>query len=330
MKNKLKIGICGYGNLGRGVDSEIAKNRDMELAAIFTRRKPGELARAGSGARAPVVSVQSAAEWKDRVDVVIMCGGSANDLPVQGEEFAKIFNTVDSYDNHSKILDYYQSIDEAAKSGGNISIVSAGWDPGVFSLLRLYMSAILPNGRPYTFWGKGVSQGHSGAIRGIEGVKNAIQYTLPDESAMELIRKGERPELSARQRQSRLCYVVAEEGADTGRIEREIKQMPAYFADYDTTVHFISGDELAANHSKMAHGGSVIYAGETGYGNKQVIELSLKLDSNPEYTASIMLAYARAAHRLSANGESGARTVFDIPMSLLSAAGRDEIITAIL
>ena len=328
MNKKIRIAVCGYGNLGRGVESEILKNPDLELAAVFTRRKP-----AGSvkiKANAPVVHVDAAKDWKDKIDVMILCGGSANDLPEQGPEFAKIFNTVDSFDTHAKIPAYFKAVDASAKSAGKISIISIGWDPGLFSLMRLYAGAILPAGKTYTFWGKGVSQGHSDAIRGIEGVLDAVQYTIPVDSAMKKIRNGETPALTAREKHTRLCYVVAAENADKKRIEKEIKEMPNYFDEYDTTVNFISAAELKAAHGKLPHGGNVIHMGATGAGNNHAIEFSLKLDSNPEFTASVLLAYARAAYKLSAKGERGARTIFDIPPVLLSSSSAEELIKNLL
>jgi len=328
MNSKIRIGICGYGNLGRGVESEAAKNPDMELAAVFTRRKPAESLQIK--ARVPVVHIDNAAGWKDKIDVMILCGGSANDLPAQGPELAKTFNTVDSFDTHAKIPGYFSAVDRSAKSGGNLSIVSIGWDPGLFSLMRLYMGSVIGDGKTYTFWGKGVSQGHSDAIRGIEGVVDAVQYTIPEGSAMERIRNGERPELSTREKHTRLCYTVAAKDADKARIEREIKEMPNYFDEYDTTVHFISAEELKANHGKLPHGGNVIHIGATGAGNSHVMEFSLKLDSNPEFTASVLLAYARAAYKMSGKGECGARTIFDIPPGLLSPLGAEDIVKNLL
>ena len=328
MDRKIKIGICGYGNLGRGIESEIAKNPDLELAAVFTRRKPAESLQIK--ANVPVVHVDQAAEWKDKIDVMVLCGGSANDLPLQGPAFAKIFNTVDSFDTHAKIPDYFEKVDNSAKSGNHVSIVSIGWDPGLFSVMRLYAGAVLPDGKTYTFWGKGVSQGHSDAVRGIKGVADAIQYTVPVDSAVRRIRDGETPELDAREKHTRVCYVVAEEGADKARIEKEIKTMPNYFDEYDTTVHFISLEELKANHGGLPHGGNVIHTGATGTGNRNAIEFSLKLDSNPEFTASVLLAYARAAYRLFVKGERGARTIFDIPPILLSSLSPEEAIKDLL
>ena len=328
MKKRIRIGICGYGNLGRGVEAEIVKNPDLELVVVFTRRKPAESVQIKSNAS--VAHVDSGADWKDKVDVLILCGGSANDLPVQGPEFAKIFNTVDSFDTHALIPDYFKAVDKSAKSGNNISIISIGWDPGMFSLMRLYMGSIMRTGKTYTFWGKGVSQGHSDAIRGIEGVVDAIQYTIPVDCVVEKIRKGENPELTTREKHTRLCYVAVAEEADKKRIEKEIKEMPNYFDEYDTTVCFVSAEELKTNHGKLPHGGSVIHMGKTGEVNKHLIEFSLKLDSNPEFTASVLLSYARAAYKLSAKGECGARTIFDIPPILLSTFDTEEAIKNLL
>jgi len=316
MDGKIRIGICGYGNLGKGIESEITKNPDMELAAVFTRRQPAEALKIK--ANVPVVHIDSAFEWKDRIDVMIMCGGSKSDLPAQVPGFAKTFNTVDSFDTHAKIPNHFEAVDQAAKAGNHISVISAGWDPGLFSVLRLYTGAIIPEGKTYSFWGKGVSQGHSEAIRRVEGVEDAIQYTIPNETAIDRVRKGENPELTAREKHTRECYVVAADGADKERIESEIKTMPDYFADYDTTVYFISMEELKANHGRMMHGGKVVHFGKTGEGNSQMVEVSLALDSNPEFTSSVLIACARAAYRLSAAGETGARTIFDIPPKLLS------------
>ena len=323
MDRKIQVAVCGYGNLGKGVESEIAKNPDMELAAILTRRKPVESLKTGSDT--PVVHIDDALEWKDKIDVMILCGGSKSDLPQQGPLFAKDFNTVDSFDTHAKIPEYYEAVDEAAKAGNNISIISIGWDPGLFTLIKLYGGAFIPEGKTYAFWGKGVSLGHSEAIRTIEGVEDAVQYTIPVDSAMERVRNGENPELTTREKHERVCYVVASPDADKDSIETGIKTMPYYFAEYDTTVHFITRDELKANHAKAMHGGNVIHTGETGEGNKHVIEFSLKLDSNPEFTSSVLIAYARAAYRLSAEGENGARTILDIPPSLLAAEDQEEL-----
>jgi len=318
MQNKIRIGVCGYGNLGRGVESEIGKFPDMELAAVFTRRSPAGSLKIDSDA--PVVSAGDAPEWKNKIDVMILCGGSAHDLPSQGPAFAKDFNTVDSFDTHANIPEYLNSMDDAARSGKNVAVISAGWDPGIFSLMRLYMGAFLPEGETYSFWGKGVSQGHSGAIRGLEGVAGAVQYSIPNEAAIESIRKGERPKLSVREKHKRLCYVAIEEGADRDKIESKIKNMPNYFAEYDTTVNFVSLEELQRNHAALPHGGNVLRSAVSGAQNNQLLEFSLRLDSNPEMTSSVLLAFARAAHRLSQRGESGARTVFDIPPALLSFA----------
>ena len=318
----IRIAICGYGNLGRGIESEISKSKDMNLVGIFTRRNPESLI---VNSNVPVINIKEINEWKDKIDVMIMCGGSATDLPMQVPEMAKIFNTVDSFDTHAKIPEYYQNVDNSARNSEKTSIISGGWDPGMFSLIRTYSNAILSEGKTYTFWGKGLSQGHSDAIRRISGVKNAVQYTIPIEESMERVRRGENPELSTREKHLRECFVVAEEGADIEKIEEEIKTMPNYFSDYDTTVHFISEEELKQNHSKMAHGGFVIHSGETGNGNKHVIEYSLKLDSNPEFTASVLIALARAAYRLNKKGEYGAKTILDIPPALLSQKTPEEL-----
>ena len=322
--DKIKIGIVGYGNIGRGVEQAIKRNDDMELAAVFTRRDPATVSIQTEGAA--VKHFDDMVSMKGEVDVMILCGGSATDLPVIGPEVAASFNTIDSFDTHAKIPEYFANVDKAAKEGNNISIISVGWDPGMFSLNRLYAESILVQGSTYTFWGKGVSQGHSDAIRRIDGVKNAIQYTVPIEDAVEQVRSGSEPELTTRQKHLRECYVVAEEGADKAAIENAIKTMPNYFSDYDTTVTFITEEELKANHSKMPHGGFVIRTGETGYeGNKHVIEYSLKLDSNPEFTGSVLVAYTRAAHRLSKKGECGARSVFDIAPAMLSQMSAEEL-----
>ncbi|MCL2387826.1 MAG: diaminopimelate dehydrogenase [Defluviitaleaceae bacterium] len=321
MSNKIKIGICGYGNLGRGVEAGIAHCPDMELVAVFTRRTSAFQTKS----KVPVVHIDNANEWKSKVDVMVLCGGSANDLPVQGPALAKIFNTVDSFDTHAKIPEYFNAMDASAKSSGNISVISIGWDPGLFSLMRLYMGAVIPSGKTFTFWGKGVSQGHSDAIRGIDGVVNAIQYTIPSDSAMSRIRSGENPELTTREKHTRECFVVADNEADKGRIEKEIKEMPHYFDEYDTTVHFISEAELKANHGNLPHGGNVIHIGKTGDDNNQAIEFSLKLDSNPEFTSSVLLSYARAAYRLAEKGEQGARTIFEIAPILLSASSASKL-----
>lgn len=320
--DKVKVAICGYGNLGKGIESEITKSEDMELVAIFTRRNPESLK---INSNTPVVSTTDMNEWTDKVDVMIMCGGSATDLPEQVPETAKLFNTVDSFDTHAKIPEYFEKVNESALSTNHTSIISGGWDPGMFSIMRTYADSILHNGGTYTFWGKGVSQGHSDAIRRISGVKNAVQYTIPIEEAMDRVRNGENPNLTVREKHLRECFVVAEEGADKEAIENEIKNMPNYFSDYDTTVHFITEDELKANHSKMPHGGFVIHSGETGSGNKQTIEYSLKLDSNPEFTASVLIALARANFRLHQKGDFGAKTVLDIPPAMMSTKTAEEL-----
>ena len=323
--SKIRIGIVGYGNLGRGTELAIRQTPDTELACVFTRRDPSSLKILTSGV--PVYSVDDIAAHKDDVDVLILCGGSATDLPVQGPKFAEMFNTIDSFDTHAKIPEYFDAVDAAAKKGGNVSIISVGWDPGMFSVNRLYASSILPEGENYTFWGKGVSQGHSDAIRRIEGVADARQYTIPVESAVEAVRSGSNPELSTRQKHTRECFVVAKEGADKALIEKTIKEMPNYFADYDTTVHFISAEEMKRDHSGLPHGGFVIRSGKTGE-NKEtshVIEYSLKLGSNPEFTSSILVAYARAAVRLSKEGQTGAKTVFDIAPAYLSPKSGAEL-----
>lgn len=316
----IKIGILGYGNLGRGIECGVKQSPDMELAGVFTRREPGSFPILTPGVS--VFSVDDLPAQKDRIDVLILCGGSASDLPVQTPEFVKYFNVVDSFDTHAKIPEHFEAVDAAAKKSGNVAIISTGWDPGMFSLSRLYANAVLPEGKEYTFWGRGVSQGHSDAIRRIEGVKDARQYTCPVESALKAVRSGENPELSTREKHTRECFVVAEEGADLKRIEEQIVSMPNYFADYDTSVHFISMEELKKNHSQIPHGGFVIRSGSTGWENenKHVIEYSLKLDSNPEFTASVVTAYARAAFRLKKEGQSGCKTVFDIAPAYLSPA----------
>lgn len=325
----IRIGIMGYGNLGRGIECAIKQNDDLELAAVFTRRDPATVSILTESAA--VCNVKDVEDWKDKIDVLMLCGGSATDLPVQTPEYAKLFNVVDSFDTHARIPEHFANVDKAAKEYGHVGIISVGWDPGMFSLNRMYANAILPEGKDYTFWGKGVSQGHSDAIRRIEGVKNAIQYTVPIEEAVERVRSGSEPELSTREKHLRECYVVAEEGADKALIEKTIKEMPNYFADYDTTVTFVSEEELKAEHSKMPHGGFVIRTGETGReGNKHVIEYSLKLDSNPEFTSSVLVAYARAAYRLANNGDCGAKTVFDIAPGLLSMKSAEQLRKEIL
>ena len=321
----IKIGILGYGNLGRGVECAIKHNPDLELVAVFTRRAPETVKILTE--TAAVYSVNDAEKMKDKIDVLIICGGSATDLPKQTPEYAKMFNVIDSFDTHARIPEHFDSVDAAAKESGHIGIISVGWDPGMFSLNRLYANALLTNGKDYTFWGKGVSQGHSDAVRRIKGVKDAKQYTIPVEAALEAVRNGENPDLTTRQKHTRECFVVAEEGADLAQIENDIKTMPNYFSDYDTTVHFISEEELKRDHSGIPHGGFVIRSGKTGWNdeNNHVIEYSLKLDSNPEFTSSVLAAYARAAYRLSCEGVSGCRTVFDIAPAYLSEKSGEEL-----
>ena len=321
----IRIGIAGYGNLGKGVEAAVKNAADMELVAVFTRRDPESVKIKTEGVKA--YSFDSIADFKDKIDVIVNCGGSATDLPVTTPAIAENFSVIDSFDTHARIPEHFANVDAKAKEGGNIAVISVGWDPGMFSLNRLYMNAILPNGKDYTFWGRGVSQGHSDAIRRIDGVVDARQYTVPVESAVESVRNGENPELTTRQKHTRECYVVAEEGADKARIENEIKTMPNYFADYDTTVNFISLDELKKNHSGIPHGGSVIRSGFTGFDldTKHTIEYSLKLESNPEFTGSVLTAYARAAYKLRDSGETGCKTVFDIAPALLVDMDGDEI-----
>ena len=326
----IRIGIMGYGNLGRGVECALKQNPDMELAAVFTRRAPEKVQILTADVK--VCHVSEAPEWKDRIDVMILCGGSATDLPEQTPEYAKMFNVVDSFDTHARIPEHFANVDGAAKEGGKIGVISVGWDPGMFSLNRLYANAILPEGRDYTFWGKGVSQGHSDALRRIDGVKDAKQYTIPVEAALEAVRNGENPELSTREKHTRECFVVLEEGADAAKVEEEIKTMPNYFADYDTTVHFISQEELNRDHSGIPHGGFVLRSGKTGWEkeNSHLIEYSLKLDSNPEFTSSVIIAYARAAYRLHKEGQTGCKTVFDIAPAYLSSKTGEELRASML
>ncbi len=327
--DKIRIGIVGYGNIGRGVELAVARNEDMELRAVFTRRDPSAVKIHTDGAA--VKHMDDMLSMKDEIDVMVLCGGSATDLPVMGPMIAADFNTIDSFDTHARIPEYYADMDKAAKEGGKIGIISVGWDPGMFSLNRLYAEAILPQGSTYTFWGKGVSQGHSDAIRRVEGVKNGIQYTVPVEAAVDRVRSGSEPVLTTREKHLRECYVVPEEGADLAAIETAIKTMPNYFDEYDTTVTFITEEELKAKHSSMPHGGFVIRSGESGEaGNKHIIEYSLKLDSNPEFTASVLICYARAAYRLAKAGECGARTVFDIAPALLSMKTPEELRAGLL
>ncbi len=321
----IRIGIYGYGNLGRGVENAIAQNEDMELVAVFTRRSPDALKTERE--ETPVYHVSDAAKMTDKIDVMILCGGSATDLPVQTSEMAKLFNVVDSFDTHAKIPEHFERVDASAKASGKVALISCGWDPGMFSLNRMYAGAILPDGSDYTFWGRGVSQGHSDAIRRIEGVLDAKQYTIPVESALDAVRGGEMPSLTTREKHTRECFVVAAEGADTQKIEREIKEMPNYFADYDTTVHFITMEELKRDHSGIPHGGFVFRTGKTGRNleNTQIIEYSLKLDSNPEFTASVIAAYARAVARMASEGMSGCKTVFDVAPAYLSPKSGEEL-----
>jgi diaminopimelate dehydrogenase len=321
----MKIAILGYGNLGRGIEAAIRQNEDMELAAVFTRRDPKTVKL--NTEDVPVYHVDKAKDMKDDIDVLVICGGSATDLPVQTPEYAKYFNVIDSFDTHANIPKHFANVDKAAKENGHVALISCGWDPGMFSLNRLYANAILPEGNDYTFWGKGVSQGHSDAIRRVEGVKNGKQYTIPVESALEAVRSGSNPELTTRQKHTRECFVVAEEGADLAKIEETIKNMPNYFSDYDTTVHFITEEELQAKHSGIPHGGFVFRTGVTGLNkeHKHVIEYSLKLDSNPEFTSSVLLAYARAIYRLHKEGQTGCKTVFDIAPAYLSPLSGEEL-----
>ena len=321
----IRVGILGYGNLGRGVECAIRQNPDMELAAVFTRRAPESVRILTPGTK--VLPVSEVAAMKGKIDVMILCGGSATDLPEQTPELARDFHVIDSFDTHAKIPEHFAAVDAAAREGGHVAMISVGWDPGLFSLNRLYASAILPDGFHETFWGKGVSQGHSDAVRRIDGVKDARQYTIPIDSALDAVRAGGDPGLTTRQKHLRECFVVAEEGADTARIEREIKTMPNYFADYDTVVHFISEEELARDHSGLPHGGLVIRSGKTGWEGEHnhIIEYKLQLDSNPEFTASVLIAYARAACRMAAEGQTGCKTVFDVPPAYLSAKSASEL-----
>lgn len=321
----MKIGILGYGNLGRGVECAIRQNDDMELRAVFTRRNPESIKLLTSGV--PVIHVSDIESYKDEIDVLIICGGSATDLPTMTPEYAKCFNVIDSFDTHARIPQHFANVDKAARETGHVALISAGWDPGMFSLLRLYGNCILPEGNDYTFWGKGVSQGHSDAVRRINGVKNAKQYTIPVDEALLSVRAGENPELTTRQKHTRECFVVAEDGADLAYIENEIKTMPNYFADYDTTVNFISEEEFNRDHKEIPHGGFVFRSGVTGLEKEHnhVIEYSLKLDSNPEFTSSVIVAFARAINRLSSEGATGCKTVFDIAPAYLSPLSGEEI-----
>ena len=324
---KIRIAICGFGNLGQGVEKAVANSEDMELIAIFTRRNPEEIAKQTS---TKVVSIKEAINYVNDVDVVVMAGGSATDLPEQVPTFAKLFSTVDSYDNHKKIPEYLATVEKEATKGGNISIISVGWDPGLFSIIRNYLKSILPNTEVYTFWGEGISQGHSDAVRRIQGVKDARQYTIPIPEVVERVRNGENPDLSDGEKHIRVCYVVAEEGADKGKIEQQIVTMPNYFAPYKTTVEFITEEELKRDHSGLPHGGFVVCTGETSPGVKQKIEFKLILDSNPEFTGSVLTAYARAAYRMKKEGATGAKTVLDVPPVLLYPGSREEVIEKLL
>lgn len=322
MQKAIKIGIVGYGNLGKGVEKAIVQNPDMELTAVFTRRQPEQM-NGAPGVRFEHIS--KAEQYKGIIDVMILCGGSATDLPEQSPLIARMFNTVDSFDTHAKIPEFYEAVNAAAQEGGNVSIISTGWDPGLFSLNRLLAEAILPEGRDYTFWGKGVSQGHSDAIRRVPGVKAGVQYTIPVQEVIDRIRSGETPELATREKHLRQCFVVAEEGANKDDIVSTIVNMPNYFSDYDTTVTFITEEELRANHSGMPHGGFVIRSGVTGEGTKQIIEFGLTLGSNPEFTASVLVACARAGYRMSQDGVKGAKTIFDLPIGYLSPKPADQL-----
>ena len=321
----IRVGILGYGNLGKGVESAIAQNDDMELKAVFTRRNPESVSVRTAGVK--VLQADELSHMQDELDVLILCGGSATDLPVQTPQYASMYNVVDSFDTHARIPEHFAAVDAAAKKAGKVSLISCGWDPGMFSLNRLYANCVLPEGKDYTFWGKGVSQGHSDAVRRIEGVKDCRQYTIPVEKAVEAVRSGSNPELTTREKHTRECFVVAEEGADLAKIENEIKTMPNYFSDYDTTVHFITEEEMKRDHSGLPHGGMVIRTGVTGMEkeHKHVIEYSLKLDSNPEFTGSVIVAYARAVSRMNKEGMSGCKTVFDVAPAYLSPKSAEEL-----
>lgn len=320
MTNRIRVGIVGYGNLGRGVELAIAQNPDMQLDAIFTRRDPATIS-----SNTKAYSIEDAASFVNDIDVMILCGGSATDLPEQGPEFSKLFNVVDSFDTHARIPEYFDAVNASAQASGKLAVISTGWDPGLFSLNRLLFESILPEGNGYTFWGKGVSQGHSDAIRRVSGVKNGKQYTIPAEEAVKRVRNGENPDLTTREKHLRECYVVAEEGADLAKIKDEIVSMPNYFADYDTVVHFISEEELERDHSAMPHGGLVLRSGKTGENTTQIMEFGLNLGSNPEFTSSVLVAYARAAYKLHKEGQAGAKTVFDIPFGYLSPKSAAEL-----
>lgn len=321
----IRVGIFGYGNLGHGTELAIRKNDDMELVAVFTRRDPSKVKIQTAGV--PVVSSDDVASWKDRIDVMVICGGSATDLPVQTPKLTELFNTVDSFDTHARIPEHFAAVDDAGKRNGHVSIISVGWDPGLFSLARVYGDAILPGSKPFTFWGRGVSQGHSDAIRRVKGVRDARQYTVPVQSALDAVRNGESPDFTPRQMHTRECYVVLEDGADKEQVAHDIKTMPNYFDEYDTTIHFITEEELQKNHSGLPHGGFVIRVGYTGKNDehRHIIEYSLQLDSNPEFTTSVLVAYARAAVRLHSEGVSGAKSVLDIPPAYLSSKSDAEL-----
>ena len=326
--SKIKIGIMGYGNIARGVEAAVNISTDTELVAVFTRRQPDTIK---TQTNVKVVSVTEVEKYKDLIDVMVLCLGSATDLPVQTAEFAKMFNTVDSFDNHKKIPEYLKKVDESALANGKVSIISIGWDPGLFSMMRMMSEAVLPEGSSYTFWGRGVSQGHSDAIRRIPFVKQAIQYTIPVDNAVDCVRRGDNPRLTAREKHIRQCYVVCDECADKSKIEADIKNMPDYFAGYNTEVNFISEEEFKKNHSRMSHGGLVIRNGITGNEkNNHTMEFSLKLDSNPEFTGSVILSYARAAYRMNKEGIKGAKTIFDVPLSYIHPEGRVELIRRLL
>jgi diaminopimelate dehydrogenase len=326
---KIRVGIVGYGNLGRGAELALRESPDMELVCVFSRRKPSDVKLLTDGV--PLYPAAEAAEHRGEADILILCSGSAEDLPKQGPYFAGLYNTVDSFDTHAKIPDYFKAVDSAARQGGNTSIISVGWDPGIFSVMRLYGEAVLPRGKTYTFWGKGVSQGHSDAVRKIDGVLDARQYTIPKAEAVNAVRSGENPDLTVRQKHLRECFVVAAPNADKEEITRKIVTMPDYFADYDTTVRFITEEELRLEHGGIPHGGFVIRSGFTGGGeNTHIAEYSLKLDSNPEFTSSVLIAYARAAYRLSKDGFKGAKTVFDVPPALLSPKTGGELVKELL
>lgn len=321
----LKVGIVGYGNLGKGVESAIRQNPDMELVGIFTRRAPSTI-----DSQAKIISISEIEKFKEKIDVMVLCGGSSKDLPEQVLQVSKLFHTVDSFDTHAKIPEYFTKVDQCTRENHTLSLISTGWDPGLFSMVRLLGQSVLPEGNEYTFWGKGLSQGHSDAIRRVKGVKNGVQYTIPLKEAIAKVRSGSRPELRTAEKHRRVCYVVAEEGADLVEVENTIKNMPHYFVEYQTTVHFITEEELQSNHSEMPHGGMVFRSGVTGQGTKQRIEFGLTLESNPEFTASVLVAFARAVGRMSKEGQIGARTVFDVPLGYLSPKSADELRATIL